>query len=304
MISELASRHIGVLCGGFSAERAVSLRSGKNIHAALTRLGYRATLIDPATDDLLGHQIDVAFNVLHGFFGEDGGVQSLLDLYQIPYTGSGPAASMLSMNKILTKQLLVKEGFPTAPYVVATQDNCATIAIPFALPWIIKPVTLGSSVGIAICDSRADFDVQVALLTQQHGACLVEACISGQEITIGILDDGETAEVLPILELSPKNKFYDYDAKYTPQQTDFILPANLSPDMTATCQGLALNLHRKMGCHGMSRTDMIVSPTLGPIILELNSVPGMTDTSDLPAQAKAAGLSFDALVERILASAL
>ena len=304
MIAGLESYRIGVLSGGFSDEREISFRSGRNVHAALVRLGYDARLIDPAMEPVLGGVCDIAFNVLHGFFGEDGSIQSLLEAYGIPYTGSGPTASMLSMNKILTKQVLIQEGLPTPPYVVITADTYTTIPIPFPLPWIIKPVAVGSSVGIEICDTEVDYTRHGYELTKRYGACLVEALITGQEITVGVLDDRDDLMALPILELIPKNRFYDYEAKYTPNMTDFILPAMLSDSMTDRCHDLAKTMHQIMGCRGVSRTDMIVSPDFGPMILELNSIPGMTDTSDLPAQARHAGITFDDLVERILASAL
>jgi D-alanine-D-alanine ligase len=303
MIDALVGKKIGVINGGFSEERDVSLRSGANVLAALQKKGYDAFLVDPAVTNLLEVQMDVAFLTLHGPYGEDGSVQSLLELYGIPYTGSGHLASILGMNKWLTKTILQKENFPTPKFQVVTAHN-AHVLPPFSFPVIIKPTALGSSVGVVICEREADYPKMAQDLVDHFECCLVEECISGQEITVGVIEKSGVPSPLPILELIPQNRFYDYDAKYTPNKTTFVLPANLSPQITQTCQELAIKLHQLLGCKGASRTDMIVDPEKGPMILEINTLPGMTDTSDLPAQAKAAGIPFEDLVERILESAL
>ncbi len=304
MIEALRHKRIAVFNGGFSSEREVSFRSGKNVYDALKRLGYTVIRIDPAVEDFMETQFDVVFNCLHGTYGEDGSIQSLLDFYGIPYTGSGPQASMLGMNKVYAKMMMVSRKLPTPQYAVVTKQTYkdAVISVPF--PWIIKPVDQGSSVGLLICDNRDDYLNNVGPLLDHYGCCLLEECIVGQEITVGVLGQGDSAYALPILELRPKKRTYDYEAKYTHGMTDFILPANLSPELTDSCQQLAVTLHRLMGCKGMSRTDMMVDPKRGAFILEINTIPGMTDLSDLPAQAKTAGISFDALVEIILESAL
>ncbi len=302
MIAEFKSKRIAVLCGGYSEEREVSLRSGKNVLEALLSLGYQARILDPAVESLVDGSYDLAFNALHGTFGEDGAVQSLLEHCHIPYTGSGPQASLLGMEKSLTKVIMHQEGLPTPPFQIVTRGT-PHLPMTLAFPVIAKPVSSGSSVGTLYCETLPDYQRHIATLLAQYGTCMVEPYITGQEITISVLDLPSGAKALPILELIPKNKFYDYEAKYTPNMTEFVIPARLDAATTQRCQAMAVNLHQLLGCRGMSRTDMIVHPQLGPQILEINTTPGMTDLSDLPAQAQAEGISFPALVEIILESA-
>ena len=301
MLADLKSKKIGVLCGGVSRERTVSLRSGKNVYSALVRLGYNAVMVDVAHEDVGSCGLDVAFNVLHGQYGEDGTMQAYLEALGIPYTGSRVGASVLGINKFFSKQLMVREGIPTPAFWVITEAELPK-NIPF--PLIAKPVSEGSSVGVAVVDFPEDFTRLVSPLLDLFSALLLEEFVTGQEITVGVLELESGLKALPILELRPKNRIYDYEAKYTEGMTEFILPAELSADMTARCQALAIQVHELLGCRGMSRVDMIVHPERGPLVLELNSIPGMTDLSDLPAQAKEAGISFDQLVDIILQSAL
>lgn len=293
---------VGVISGGFSGERAVSLRSGRNISDALQRLGHTVVEVDPAVDSLLNLDIDVAFIALHGPMGEDGTIQALLDHLKIPYTGSGVSASVIAMNKLVSKWTYQHHQIPTAPFQVISPG--VSTALTLALPVIIKPVNEGSSLGIEICDHEAQFMEASQRLTQKYGVCLVEEMISGTEITVSVVEQGAEQVVLPILELRPTNRFYDYEAKYTEGKTTFVLPAELSEEMTEKAKALALTVHQALGCRGMSRTDMIVDAVRGPVVLETNTIPGMTDLSDLPAQARCAGISFDALVDGILASAI
>ncbi len=301
MLADLKSKKIGVLCGGVSRERTVSLRSGQNVYSALVRLGYNAVMVDVAYEDVGSCGLDVAFNVLHGQYGEDGTMQAYLEALGIPYTGSRVGASVLGINKFFSKQLMVREGIPTPAFWVITEAELPK-NIPF--PLIAKPVSEGSSVGVAVVDFPEDFTRLVSPLLDLFSALLLEEFVTGQEITVGVLALESGLKALPILELRPKNRIYDYEAKYTEGMTEFILPAELSADMTARCQALAIQVHELLGCRGMSRVDMIVHPERGPLVLELNSIPGMTDLSDLPAQAKEAGISFDQLVDIILQSAL
>ena len=303
MIPAFKTKKIGVLNGGFSSEREVSFWSGKNVYEALLRLGYNAVQIDPATEDILASGIDVAFNVLHGQYGEDGTIQSFLELYGIPYTGSGPATSILTMNKLFSKQIFVQKKIPTAPYELLRPGTSFTLPA-FACPIIIKPVHEGSSFGVEIADTPDQFLEKAPRLTSQFGTCLAEGFIEGKELTIGVVDFEGSPRALPILELRPHNRFYDFDAKYTPGKTDFILPAEISPDETQICQDLATRIYQEFGCRGAARIDMMLHPTDGPFVLEINSLPGLTNTSDLPAQAKEAGIGFDNLIELILGSAL
>lgn len=293
----LKEKRIGVLWGGLSREREVSFRSGKNISEALTRLGYNVVMVDPA-ESMDFSVFDVAYIALHGFFGEDGCVQSLLERAGKPYTGSGVATSVLGMNKLASKQLFLQQGIPTAQFRFFLEP---LLDLPegYTYPVVVKPVSEGSSVGVSVVDDRDALKRDTAFLINQYGGFLLEEYVSGTELTIGVIEN-PNPQALPILELRPHNRFYDFDAKYTAGKTDFILPAEISPEHTRLCQDLAVKTYTVFGCKGMSRIDMILSKDRGPFVLEVNTLPGMTDTSDLPAQAKEAGISFDDLVELIL----
>lgn len=309
---------IGVLCGGLSNEREVSLRSGKNCHAALQRLGYKnAEIIDVGHDlvfVLKEKQIEVAFLALHGKYGEDGTVQGLLELMQIPYTGSGVLASALAMSKPLTKQVLKANNLPTAETVVIDEHDAKNFKqITSDIKWMpvmVKPLAEGSSVGVSKVEEPGALVATVEETITKYGGAIVERYIKGQEITVGVLEElgpnknGKGIWALPILELRPKSKagFYDYEAKYTKGMTEFILPAELSPEVTKHAQEIAIRTFRAMQCCGYARVDMIVDAGGNPHVLEVNTLPGMTDTSDLPAMAQEAGTSYDELVERILMS--
>ena len=289
-------KKIAVLCGGISAEREVSLRSGLNVEKAIRNLGYNVISIDPSTDEI-PNDVDFAFLALHGSGGEDGAIQGLLEWKGIPYTGSGIHASAIAYNKITTKILLKYYGLPTAEFVeLNTIRDCDGIN---EFPKIIKPAMEGSSIGIQIIDNKNELITAYTELSQTFSSLFVEDYISGREITISLLGD----EVYPILELVPKNRFYDYEAKYTKGMTDFLLPAKFSRKKEIELKQLALDAYYIIGCKGAARVDMIVDQKENPYILELNTIPGMTDSSDLPAQAKAAGLSFEDLVQRIIDAA-
>lgn len=309
---------IGVLCGGLSNEREVSLRSGNNCFNALKRLGYEnAELVDVGHDlvfVLKERKIEVAFLALHGKYGEDGSVQGLLELMQIPYTGSGVLASALAMSKPLTKQVLKANNLPTADTVIIDQHDAKdfrqiTNGIQW-LPVMVKPLAEGSSVGVSKVDEKSALVATVEETITKYGGAIVERYIKGQEITIGVLEElgpnknGKGVWALPILELRPKSKagFYDYEAKYTKGMTEFILPAELSPEVTKHAQELAVKTFRALQCCGYARVDFMVDGEGNPYVLEVNTLPGMTDTSDLPAMALEAGTSYDELVERILMS--
>lgn len=303
MIREFKEKTIGVLMGGLSSEREVSLSSGNQVLTALKVLGYNATKIDPAQEPLLNNNFDIAFNVLHGEYGEDGTIQSLLDLHHIPYTGSGPKASIIAMNKLFTKHVLIKHQLPTPAFELLTStDELNRPSMPY--PVVLKPLNQGSSVGVFIVNDDVTFQQKARFILTTFGPCLIEEFIVGQEVTVGLIGDGLNTQVLPLLELRSKNQFYDYDAKYTKGMTDFILPAELDQNTTTQCQDIAKRLHCQLGCSGMSRVDMCVDSKRGPFILEINTIPGLTPTSDLPAQAAHINIDFNALVEEILKSAL
>lgn len=309
---------VGVLCGGLSNEREVSLRSGNNCLAALKRLGYtNAELIDVdrnLAQTLTAKKTEVALLALHGKYGEDGAVQGMLELLNIPYTGSGVLASAVAMSKPLTKNVLQANGIPYAPTLVITNREVneveSTLAKHDWLPVMVKPLNEGSSVGVYKVTERTEIQPLVLQTIKEFGGALVEQYVTGREITIGVLEEpphnrnGKDVWALPILELRPKSKagFYDYEAKYTKGMTEFVLPAELSPEVTKLCQELAVKTFRALHCSGYARVDFMVSDAGQPYVLEVNTLPGMTDTSDLPAMAEHVGISYDELVERIVQS--
>ena len=292
------STRIGVLCGGFSSEREVSLRSGKNVHAALLRLGYDAIVLDPAVDTDFIHRMNVAFNVLHGQFGEDGTVQALLEQFGIAYTGSGVSASLLCMNKFSSKSVFSEKKIPQTEYLLL-RKSIDVLPDAFTFPVVLKPIDQGSSIGVEIVHDLITLKSASERLLNCYGTYLLEAFISGMEVTVGVVEMPEKT-ALPILEIRPKKAFYDYEAKYTANMTEFVCPALLSHDDTRRIQDIAIDAYNALGCRGYARVDLKFDPIKGPLVLEINTVPGMTDTSDLPQQAKAAGLSFDQLVDLIL----
>ncbi|HOG64056.1 MAG TPA: D-alanine--D-alanine ligase [Spirochaetota bacterium] len=313
MERELKAERIGVLCGGMSGEREVSLRSGENVYQACRRLGLDCVKIDVDTDiaaSLRDEKITLAYIALHGKWGEDGCVQGLLELLRIPYTGSGVMASAIGMNKLYTKRILEAEGIPVPGCVVIDQADpkgSAEEAIKrFGLPLVAKPVEEGSSIAVTIAHDRETLLGAARDLAQRYHQSIIECFIAGKEITTGVLGTGSAARALPILGLEPVagKEFYDYEAKYTPGMTRFILPADLPPEITRRAQDLAVQVHRTIGCRGVSRVDAMVQPDGAISIIEINTLPGMTATSDLPAEAAEAGISFDGVVERILLSAL
>lgn len=303
---------IGVLMGGQSPEREVSLRSGKGVLGALRRLGLDAVAIDPGPDvvaQLREAGVDVVFNILHGGPGENGAIQGALDNAGIPYTGSGVLASALSMNKVQCKRLMKAVGINTPEWVEFAVDKPTEGAIELALeriglPLVVKPYDLGSSVDVAIVRDRQQLASTVAGLVRRYGRCFAERYISGTEITVGIVGYADRLRALPVLELVPKKEFYDYEAKYTKGMTELICPARLSPAQAEDAQNVALAVHRLVGCHGISRVDMHMDEAGTVWVHEINSIPGMTETSDVPAEAQAAGMSYDELVLEILHSAV
>lgn len=299
---DLKNKKIGVLMGGFSSEREISLRSGKNVLSILKDGGYNAIGID-VKDDFVSvlqkEQIDVAFNVLHGYFGEDGRVQSILEFLKVPYTGSGVEASAVAMNKVLSKDMATLAGVKTASFkIIHTRDDFNNIDFDF--PWVVKPASEGSSIGIYLIHNQKEldetqFDFSLSLF--------VEEFVSGTEVTVGVLDDGVNQKALPVLQLVPKNEFYDFEAKYTKGLTDFILPAEIEEKLYTRVQEQSVAIHKMIGCKGCSRSDFIVTKK-DAYFLEINTNPGMTETSDVPAQANAAKMTQLELCEKILNSAL
>lgn len=308
----LKNSRIGVLMGGLSREREISLKSGANCLAALEKLGYEAVAVDVGRDIaavLQQQNIDIAFLALHGSYGEDGAIQGLLEMMGIPYTGSRVMASALAMNKVISKQVAAYHGVPTPPFTVfdcrrELAAACDEAAASLTFPVMVKPSEEGSSLGVIRVDDSGGLEEIVSRLCRDYREVLAEEYIDGEEITVGLLETDTELTALPVLQLVPKAEFYDYDAKYQEGMTEFILPAEISDDIAELSQSLAVRIHRVMGCRGFSRVDFMIDAEGVPQFTEINTLPGMTDTSDLPAQALEAGISYEQLVEIMLGSAL
>ena len=309
---QLLEKRIAVLMGGKSGERQVSLRSGARIATALQRFGADVMTIDPIDLDwverMRAASIEIAFLGLHGKGCEDGTIQGVLEAFEFSYTGSGVLASALAMNKVMTKRVLSTLNIPTPDYIAVDPNQsldlqCEEALNRLGLPLVLKPASEGSSIGVSIIWEVSELR-RIAHKTQhQFGEIFFERYIQGQEVTVGLLGIEKTLRALPILELVPKREFYDYEAKYTQGMTEFIIPARLSDSLTEQVQEIALGAHQAVGCWGVSRVDMLVDTDGHPYVMEINTLPGLTDLSDLPAQAVAAGMSYDELIYEILTSA-
>ena len=300
----MKSKKIGVLYGGLSAEREVSIKSGAAVHQALVAPGYNAVVIDVGRDlpiVLKSEGVEAAFIALHGRYGEDGCVQGLLELLQVPYTGSGVLASALAMHKLYSKQAFAACGILTAPFRYFRRGETVRLAeLPFGLPLVVKPVQEGSSVGVSIVKDENQLEGALELAFCHDDEILVEQYIKGQEIQVGILDDKPVGAI----EIVPKNEFYDFESKYTAGMAEHIFPARLEPTLYEKAQHVGEAAHRALGCKGYSRVDLLVTATGDCYVLEVNTLPGMTALSLLPEIAlKGAGLSFEVLVSRIIESA-
>jgi D-alanine-D-alanine ligase len=297
-------KRIGVLMGGLSAEREISLKSGEAVHQAMQALGYHAVAIDVGRDlaAVLNEQkIEAAFIALHGRYGEDGCVQGLLELMQIPYTGSGVLASALAMHKLYSKQTFASAGILTAPFHHFRRGQQVRLSdLSFGLPLVVKPVQEGSSVGVSIVHEEGQLEAALASAFRHDSEVLVEQYIKGQEVQVGILDD----RPIGAIEIVPKKEFYDFEAKYTDGMAEHIFPARLEPARYEQALQTGLAAHLVLGCSGYSRVDLLVTEAGEGYVLEVNTLPGMTALSLLPEiAAKGAGLTFEALVERIIESA-
>lgn len=285
--------NVAVLMGGPSSEREISLRSGAAVVAGLTAAGYAVTPLDIKGRTLeLPAGIEAVFIALHGEFGEDGQVQTLLETRRIPYTGSGPEASRVAVDKRLSKAVFVKAGIPTAAYEVLGPQGRRTLALPV----IIKPPCQGSTIGIHRVSTEAEWPAAFADALRYDGEVLVEAFIPGRELTCGVVGD----EVLPVTEIIAPNDWYDFAAKYQPGQSRHLCPAPLDPATTRRCQQIALQVFKALGCRGLGRVDFRLTPEGELFVLELNNIPGFTNVSLLPEAAQVAGLTFPALCARIM----
>lgn len=290
---------VTVLAGGPGVEREVSLNSGRAVLQALCRLGHRVTLCDISPDDLsaLDRPADIFFIALHGEFGEDGTLQALLDGRGLRYCGSGAAASRVAMDKAQAKDRFERAGIPTPAYEIAERNGLPDLASRFKPPAVVKPVACGSSVDTHIVRTPDELHSAAATLVEKYGVALVERFIAGPELTVGILGD----EALPVCEIRTDREFYDYQAKYNDDNTQYLFDLDLPAELLRRVQRLSLDAHRALGCSVFSRVDwMVDAETLEPYVLEINTIPGFTSHSLLPKAAGRVGLTFERLCQRIV----
>ena len=309
----MPGKKILVLMGGYSAEREVSLRSGQAVLNALKSNGYEALGMDlkgTAIQQLTEYEPDLVFIALHGKDGEDGTIQGLLEILGIPYTGSGVASSAIGMNKVLTKKILIYEGIPTAPFIILNKNEFTDpdrvlrqMLEGIGLPMVIKAATQGSSIGTFIVDKTEQIMDAITAAFEYDNELLVEQFIDGTEVTSTVLGN-ESLQVLPLIEITSANEFYDYESKYTPGMCQHIIPARIPEDVHTDVIRLSEQVYRSIGCRGFSRIDFIVDRNGNPFVLEINTLPGMTEMSLVPDAARAAGISFEELVEKIVQLAL
>ena len=302
MIKEFKNKIITVLCGGDSQEREVSLRSGHNVYQALLALGYNTEIRDPLTVNFTNESLDIVFLALHGPGYEDGTIQQQLELSKIPYTGCGIFASQIGMDKVKTKLICENNHLPIPSYQLC-HEPLTSLPSLFSFPVILKPVSEGSSIDVFIVDTPHELLTKSTLLTRSYSTYLLEEFIEGRELTVGLAEQQELI-ALPILELKTKNRFYDYEAKYTQGLTSFVLPASVTEHEKTLLFNYSKQLFKLASCSGFARVDYRLCPQRGPFILEINTIPGLTDTSDIPAQAKEYGWAFNQFISIILISAL
>jgi len=298
---------VGVLYGGHSAEREVSLMSGRGVCEALCRAGVDAHLFDTGTHtltDLINAGFDRVFIALHGRYGEDGTLQGMLELMRLPYTGSGPLASTLSMDKVMTKKIWLHEGLPTPDYLVLNDDQSLDEAVDrLGLPLIMKPPHEGSTMGVTKVTDRAGMLEAYLLAARFDAAVLAEQFIEGRELTVPLLGGPRGARALPVVEIVAPDGNYNYEHKYLSDKTQYICPAQLDAGLTEEILRLAERSYAVLGCEGWGRADFMLDAQGRPWLLEMNTTPGMTSHSLVPMGAKAAGMDYDELCLAILETA-
>lgn len=291
---------ITVMLGGSSAEREVSLRSGAAVAKALRSLGHDVNELDPRTAEWnLPPRTEVVFLALHGTYGEDGTVQTQLDRLGVPYTGCGAEASRTAFDKVLTKQRCLERGVPTAKFVTV-HSAAEALPRPLALPLVVKPVRQGSSVGLQFVEQAGEWPKALAEALKFDSAAVVEEKIIGRETTVAILG----GKVLPVVEVRPKTGSYDYRNKYTAGATEYFCPADFDSATVERIQTAALGAFAAIGGRDYARVDVMVRPDGSPVVLEVNTLPGMTETSLLPKAAAAAGMNYAELCQRMVDLAL
>lgn len=299
----LTRARIGVLMGGQSAERTISLKTGQAVADALRQRGYDVVTID--VDRSLPHRlrannVELAFVAMHGPGGEDGTLQGMLELMGIPYTGSGVRASAIAMHKAVTKSLLAQHRIPVPGGTVLRAGVHPRLPRGLRWPVVVKPATQGSTIGVSIVRAPSGWRRALAQAFQFDPEALVETYVPGRELTVSVLD----GVPLPAVEIVAPSGFYDYSAKYEKGRTSYLCPAPVTKTVARQVQELAVKTYRVIGCEGAARVDFRVTKQGKPYVLEVNTVPGMTETSLLPMAAAHAGLEYGALTERILGSAL
>jgi D-alanine-D-alanine ligase len=296
MTSQYRGKRVGVLLGGMSPERSISLKSGHAVHEALVARGYDAVEVDVGPDvaaRLRAERVDVCYVALHGIYGEDGCIQGLLEILRIPYTGSGVLGSALAMDKIATKRMVRGLGLAMAEDVVwRSGDPLPEIAFPV----FAKTPQGGSTLGIVQCADASGLEKALVDLQRYDAQVLVERKIEGEEITVAVLD----GRALPVVAIRPRTGFFDFDAKYTKGQTDYLVPAPISATAAARAQKDAVAVFETLALRGVARADFILDESGVPWFLEINTIPGMTATSLSPMAAREIGMTFEDLVEAVL----
>ena len=307
-----------MLKGGRSLERQVSLSSGARVEDALERLGHDVVAIDVGQDlveQLLETAPDVAFVALHGRDGEDGTVQELLELLGIPYTASGVSACIRSSDKVLAKHIMRDAGLPTPDFYAFNETAFKELGAAAALeaveerlsfPIVVKPAGQGSALGVKFARSAEEVPAALVAAFSYDRKVLLERFVRGRELAVSVLDDTPSPVALPIVEVVPRAEdFYDFASRYDIGSATFVCPAQLPPELDARAKQLALDVYAALGCFGFARVDMILAEDSSELaVLELNTIPGLTETSLLPQAADAAGIDFDSLIERLLTTAL
>jgi len=304
---DIKSKKIAVLSGGVSNEREISLLSGESVLKALKGEGLKAVEIDVVDEEgralkeaLRKERIDIGFIALHGRYGEDGGIQSFLERLSIPYTGSGVIASAICFNKYTAKQVLVAGGISTPPFYLVTGEHYREEEIRnLGFPVVVKPCSGGSTIGTSIARDEGNVKKAIATAFEHDSSVLIENYIAGKEITVSIMGNHKL-QVLPVIEIVPKQEFYNYVAKYEPGMSEHILPARLTPEKKKEAEEMGMLTYGMLGCRGFARVDMIAGNDGTIHVLETNTVPGLTETSLFPEAAQAAGITFGKLCRKLL----
>ncbi len=297
-LAELKERKVGILMGGISDERDISLKSGNAVLKALSKSNYNVMPIDVDRDVALRiseEKIDVAFIALHGRYGEDGCIQGLLELMDVPYTGSGVTSSAIAMDKVATKKVLVYHGIQVPAFKVVNASEVPSLR-SLKMPVVVKPVAQGSTIGVSVVEDYSDLQRAIDHTFEYGQTALIERFIDGREFTVGILN----GRPLPVIEICSSRRIYDFEAKYTTGNTDCIVPAELSREDEEGIRGIALESYGAVGCRGAARVDLIMDGCGAVNVLEVNTVPGLTETSLLPMAAASGGMGFSRLIEEIL----